>query len=198
MLLRTGAVVVIGLWFAALGGPRPTTANGADVAAQAGSIRTCSTRQLRVHYDYAFELMAQVTVALAYTNSSAHRCTISGWPRVEAISGAGRAVAGVRIGAMWFQPQLRNGSRAPGVPIVILEPGQSAYSFLGAVGIYPDSSKPCPSYVRLSVAPPGNAQSVILSGWIASHLNGFVPACARPLVSQVLPHSDVRTAIFRH
>src|SRR5438552_13090113 len=98
----------------------------------------CSTRQLRVHYDYAFELMAQVTVVLAYTNNSTHRCTLSGWPRVKAISDARPAVAGVRTGAMWFQPQLRNQSRAPGVPTVTLEPDQSAYSFLAAAGIYPN------------------------------------------------------------
>jgi Protein of unknown function (DUF4232) len=158
----------------------------------------CSTRQLRVHYDYAFELMAQVTVALAYTNNSTHRCTLSGWPRVKAISDARPAAASIRTGAMWFQPQLRNQSRAPGVPIVTLEPGQSGYSFLAAAGIYPESSRPCPRYTRLFVTPPGNTQRVTLSGWIASHLNRYIPACARPYVSQVLSRSDVFTAIYRH
>ena len=73
----------------------------------------CSTRQLRVHYDYAFELMAQVTVVLAYTNNSTHRCTLSGWPRVKAISDARPAVAGVRTGAMWWFANPHRRARQP-------------------------------------------------------------------------------------
>jgi hypothetical protein len=91
-----------------------------------------------------------------------------------------------------FQPELRDESRGPGVPTVVLGRGDSAYSFLAGEGVYASSSRACPSYVRLALTPPGNAKHVALSGWVAGHLNRFIPACDRPLVSQVLPRSAVR------
>jgi hypothetical protein len=153
----------------------------------------CATNQLRVHYVSAASVATLTRVAIAYTNRSARRCAISGWPRVVATDSTGRARAAIRTGMIpTFQPELRDESRGPGVPTVVLGRGQSAYSFLAAEGVYADSSKACPAYVRLAVSPPGNAQHVTLSGWVAGHLNGFIPACGRPLVSQVLPRSDVR------
>jgi Protein of unknown function (DUF4232) len=180
----TGAVVAAALAFAPVVAPAATLTR---------TISVCATMQLRVHYRSAASVATVTRVALAYTNVSARRCRVSGWPRVIATDSTGRGRSAIRTGMLpTFQPELRNESSAPGVPTVVLGRGQSAYSFLAADGSYPNSSTPCPKYVRLSMAPPGNARSVVLSGWVAAHLNGFIPACSRAVVSQVLPRSDVR------
>ncbi len=157
------------------------------------TIEKCATKQLHVHYQRAVSVATVTYVTLAYTNVAAARCAISGWPLIVAIDNTGRSRTATHTGMLpTFQPELKNESRAPGVPTVVLRHGQSAYSFLAADGVYPNSSKRCPSYVRLLVSPPHNRQNATLSGWVASRLNGFIPACNHPVVSQVLPASDVR------
>ena len=168
-------------------------APGAGSGVTRVALRPCSTHQLRIHYVAAASVATVTRVRLAYTNVSAARCSVAGWPRVVARDSTGRARIAIRTGMLpTFQPELRNGSRAPGVPTVVLSPGESAYSFLAADGVYSDSSRSCPKYVRLYVAPPRNARTVSLSGWVAANLNGFIPACDRPAISQVVPRSVVR------
>jgi len=171
----------------------------AALAAGAGSgiarvaVRPCSTRQLRIHYVAAASVATVTRVRLAYTNVSTSRCSVAGWPRVVATDSVGRTRIAIRTGMLpTFQPELRDESRRPGVPTVVLAHGKSAFSFLAADGIYSNSTKSCPKYVRLYVAPPRNARMVRLSGWVAANLNGFIPACARPAISQVVPRSVVR------
>ncbi|HEX6701298.1 MAG TPA: DUF4232 domain-containing protein [Gaiellaceae bacterium] len=160
---------------------------------QAVRVPRCATKQLRVHYVSGASVATLTRVALAYTNVSSRRCALWGWPRVVATDSTGRVRDAIRTGMIpTFQPELRDESQGPGVPAVVLGRGESAYSFLAAEGVYASSSRPCPSYVRLTVALPRSAESVTLSGWVAGHLNGFIPACDRPLVSQVLPRSEVR------
>jgi hypothetical protein len=186
---RNGRSLAIAAAFVAAAALAPGAGSGITRVA----IRPCSTQQLRIHYVAAASVATVTRVRLAYTNVSASRCSVAGWPRVVARDSNGRTRIAIRTGMLpTFQPELRDESRAPGVPIVVLAHRESAYSFLAADGIYSNSTKSCPKYVRLSVAPPHNARTISLSGWVAANLNGFIPACARPAVSQVVPRSVVR------
>ncbi len=158
---------------------------------------TCAAGQLRVRYQYAYPLMGSVYIAVAYRNLGPRPCALGGWPHVAGIRSDGRVVRALRTGMRsMFQPLLRDESRRPGAPKVVLRHGESAYSFLAAAAIRADSTAPCPRYERLRLALPGSGRSVTLSGWVAGNLDDWIPACGRLWASQVLPRSTIVARVY--
>lgn len=155
----------------------------------------CSTRQLHVHYTYAFELMAQAYVTLAFRNASSHSCSLSGWPRVVGEELKGHLESSVRIGVANLQAKLLRKKITPGQVTVALRPGEDALSFLVSPAVAPSSRPDCTNFKQLSISPPSNNSAVTISASFASHLNMRLPACGRLFVTQVLPTSLIRKEV---
>ena len=99
------------------------------------------------------------TVSYAFTNNSSSPCSLEGYPRFEVLNGAGRVVRGGR--ASDGLTMLDGDARTP-PHLVTIEPGKAAaflvYYNAGGAG----RMKPCPTYRRVRITPPGAVRGFVL------------------------------------
>ena len=98
---------------------------------------------------------------------------MTGWPVVVAVTAAGKATVARHAQSTMFGAWRYT---AP-LPVVILEPGDSAYAVVAASDTPAGSSTHCPApYVRLRVSPPGDRDQVTISAWLPG-AGSYLPAC---------------------
>jgi hypothetical protein len=125
---------------------------------------------------------------LAFTNRGAE-CRLRGWPTLIALGLGERAATHVH--ATMFGPYVGGtGAFVRGVPNVRLRRGQTAVAAFTA-GDHSSSSHPCGRpYRQLSVTPPDNARSALVSAWI-EYYGRNLPSCTGIEVSMLVPASDL-------
>jgi uncharacterized protein DUF4232 len=151
----------------------------------------CTAGQLAISFVHKGAVMGEEGGLLRFTNTGRTTCSVSGWPTVVAVTGAGRRVRARRIirAPMLFATFWLHGPR---VPTLALRRGRSGYSILGGFD-NPVGRPPrwrCPSARRVLVSPPGNRHYVGLSGllWPSGDYSVYLPLCGgRPFVSPVRP-----------
>jgi hypothetical protein len=92
------------------------------------------------------------------TNNGSAPCTLKGYPRVELLNRAGRAVRRAKSSNNWV-----GGDDDKRPQSVTIEPGQTAWFRLnynsGGAG---HVGKPCPTYPKIRITPPGLMRSFTL------------------------------------
>jgi hypothetical protein len=110
---------------------------------------------------------------LRFTNQAATPCKLTGWPRVSALTGSGRAVAAAHARSTTFGAW----QYTPPLPVLRLAPGSSAYAVIESDNLPAGRATSCPPpYRSLRVAPPGGSQAVTISAWLPG-ANSYLPAC---------------------
>ena len=140
-----------------------TFAQGRPDFALAGRLVSarCLERQLSVRHVSEDAAMGGVrTIDYAFTNDSSSPCTLSGYPRFEILNRLGQTV--------------RHGRAASGLTMmgddarkrphtVTIKPGETAtflvYYNAGGAGYM---GKPCPTYRRVRITPPGARRGFVL------------------------------------
>jgi hypothetical protein len=186
--LRISVVVVAAasVWLGGCGDANRTVkaTNAAAITQMPRGTHRCHTSLLRIRTFHSFAGLNHSGAYIAFTNHSRTACELKGWPKLLAITAAGRASKAVDSPAYSFEVT-RTGI---GVPIVKLSPGMRADAEFKAVD---GTSKKCPpSYRRLRITPPGNTRSVVRSAWVR-YLDAYLPACDGVAISPVLPASDL-------
>lgn len=147
----------------------------------------CRASQLKIKTIHSYAGLAHSGAYIAFTNQSPVRCELTGWPKLVAITAAGKATRATDGPASSFTVT----TRGIGIPVVKLAPGERAdASFVAADDPGPGMKKCPPSYRWLRVTPPGNSTSVVLSAWVR-YLDAYLPACGGVGVSPVMPRSDL-------
>ncbi|MDT0546429.1 MULTISPECIES: DUF4232 domain-containing protein [Streptomyces] len=129
----------------------PSVTTEAGSAAPPAVRRICSKDQLKLSTGRADIGAGNVYVPLAFTNTGAASCTLTGYPGVSLLDAPGAAIG---------DPATRRG---PGRPTVVLKPGDSAYASLHTVnkGL---SDKPCwRTAAEIRAYPPDSHRSIKVS-----------------------------------
>jgi hypothetical protein len=151
--------------------------------AASGSYRRpqlCRTSQLRIRTIHSSAGLGKAGAYIAFTNESRIACELAGWPRLVAITTAGKALAGRDVPPSAFPATT---AKAP-APIVKLSPGRRAdAAFLAADGA---ATRCPPSYRWLRVTPPANTKSVLVSAWV-QYLGAYLPDCSAIAISPIVP-----------
>lgn len=164
-------------FFGSLRGVKPGSSTAPAV------LPICQTSQLAITTTNSSAAAGTVGVYLRFANRGSEACTLLGWPAVVGVTASGAATMARDdfVGLLPF----------PDLPIqtVVLNPGADAFSSLGG-GDNPGGSEPgatCPpSYHTLGVTPPGNTESVVLSGfdaWLGHDLTACAGLVESPIVS---------------
>jgi hypothetical protein len=152
---------------AACGSQASTAAPGAT------SSVACASSQLKIGLTHTGALGGQAGGYLEFTNSGSTSCRLTGWPTVRGLTTAGQGSAFGRAHSTMFGAWQYH---AP-VPVLTLQPGQSAYAVAVGDDHPAGSATNCPApYQRLSVTPPGAQRSVVISGWLPGATSYF-PSC---------------------
>ncbi len=169
---RTAAVSALaaaacGLVMTACGSQNsPGTASSAGVGA-------CVTSQLKISIIDTGALAGQAGGYLKFTNFSHGPCRVSGWPAVIGLTATGgatplRRLQSTMFGAWHYTSPL---------PVVTLQPGDSAYAVIAADDQPAGGNARCPApYVRLRVSPPSDSGNVTISAWLPG-AGSFLPTC---------------------
>jgi uncharacterized protein DUF4232 len=153
-------------------------------AAGSAVAHSCSTRQLKITTIHSFAGLGHSGAYIAFTNESRRTCALRGWPKLVAITAAGRTSEAVDYPASSFEVT----GTGIGVPVVRLNPGQRADAEFKAVD---GAVNRCPpSYRWLHVTPPDNNKSVRITAWVR-YLGAYLPSCGGVAVSPVLPRLDL-------
>jgi hypothetical protein len=158
--------------------------NAAAITQMPRGTHRCHTSLLRIRTFRSFAGLNHSGAYIAFTNRGRTACELKGWPKLVAITAAGRASKAVDYPAYSFEVT-RTGI---GIPVVKLSPGMRADAEFKAVD---GAAKKCPpSYRWLRITPPGNTKSVVRSAWVR-YLDAYLPACHGVALSRVLPASDL-------
>ena len=142
-------------------------------AASSASIGACVTAQLKISIVDTGALAGQAGGYLKLTNVSHTPCRMSGWPTVTGLTATGgatrlRRLQSTMFGAWHYTSPL---------PVVTLQPGDSAYAVVAADDQPAGGNTRCPApYVRLRVSPPGDSGNVTISAWLPG-AGSFLPTC---------------------
>ena len=142
-------------------------------AASSASIGACVTAQLQISIVDTGALAGQAGGYLKLTNFSHTPCRMSGWPTVTGLTATGgatrlRRLQSTMFGAWHYTSPL---------PVVTLQPGDSAYAVVAADDQPAGGNTRCPApYVRLRVSPPGDSGNVTISAWLPG-AGSFLPTC---------------------
>src|SRR4051812_19779033 len=123
-----------------------------DIHAQGGRLNPpeCRDAQLSVrHVGEDAAMGGRRSIEYAFTNISTLTCALRGFPRFEVLSRSGRIV--------------RRGRAAENWSMVAIEPGKTAtFSVSYNAGGAGRVGRPCPTYPRVRIIPPGNNRGVVL------------------------------------
>jgi Protein of unknown function (DUF4232) len=152
---------------------------------------SCRADQLRITFVRKGAVMGEEGGLLRFTNIGSRTCSISGWPMVVAVTGAGshaRARTIAQAPMLYATAWLRWGR----VPTLALRSGSSGYSILGGYDNPAASGRPaswrCPSARRLLVSPPEGHRPVSVSGflWRSGADRVDLPLCGgKPFVTPI-------------
>ena len=146
--------------------------NSPGPASSAG-VGACVTAQLKTSIIDTGALAGQAGGYLKFTNDSHALCRMSGWPAVIGLTATGRATRLRRLQSTMFGAWHYTSP----LPVVTLQPGDSAYAVVAADDQPAGGSTRCPApYVRLRVSPPGDSGSVPLSAWLPG-AGSYLPTC---------------------
>jgi hypothetical protein len=151
-----------------------STANSSTATASTASSPTCDAAALRIRLTHTGALGGQAGGYLTFTNTGSAACRLTGWPAVHGLTAAGQGpefghARSTMFGAWRYQ--------AP-MPVVLIQPGQSAYAVVVGDDHPAGSATSCPApYRRLTVTPPGSMQSVTISAWLPG-ATSYLPTCA--------------------
>jgi hypothetical protein len=160
----------------------PSSASAADTGA-------CVTSQLKISLTNTGALAGQAGGYLKFTNKSGTPCRITGWPAVTGLTASGQATRLRHLQLSMFGAWHYS---AP-LPVVALQPGDSAYAIVAADDKPAGSSTRCPaSYTRLRVSPPGDSGSVTISAWLPG-AGSYLPSCASANGSPTAGTSTITT-----
>jgi hypothetical protein len=147
------------------GSPAPVGDSSSPVA--------CTTSGISVTFTDTGALGGQAGGYLKFTDQGRVPCRMTGWPVVVAVTAAGTATAARPAQSTMFGAW----RYAAPLPVVLLEPGDSAYAVVAASDEPVGSSTHCPApYVRLRVSPPGDGDHVTISAWLPG-ARSYLPAC---------------------
>jgi hypothetical protein len=133
----------------------------------------CTTSRTSVTLTNTGALGGQAGGYLKFTDEGRVPCRMTGWPVVVAVTAAGTATVARHAQSTMFGAWRYT---AP-LPVVVLEPGDSAYAVVAASDEPIGSSTHCPApYVRLRVSPPGDRDQVTISAWLPG-ARSYLPAC---------------------
>lgn len=176
------AVAIVAM--ASCGAPAVTASPQSRSEGTAASEATCATSQLQITTISSRAGLGAVGAWLRFVNTGSEPCVLKGWPTLVGVT-AGGATTVARdstVGPLY--------SNVKGVPTVRLNPGDAALAEFDATDI-PFAAPTCPpAFQVLRVTPPGNKQSVSVSGWMPSYDN-YLPACRGLDVTVVVPASSV-------
>lgn len=142
--------------------------------------RACRASQLKIRTIHSSAGLGKAGAYIAFTNVSRAACELTGWPKLVAITAAGKASTARDVPPSAFPATT---AKIP-APIVKLSSGNRAdAAFLAADGA---ASRCPPSYTSLRVTPPGLTKSIILSAWVR-YLGAYLPDCSTIVVSPVVP-----------
>jgi len=136
-------------------------------------LAACTTAQIKIVITHTGALGGQAGGYLQFTNDGSAACRMSGWPVVVAVTAAGKATT-----LRHAQSTTYGAWQAPAsLPMVTLQPGDSAYAVVAAADHPAGSAAQCPApYVRLRVSPPGGSGGVMVSAWLPG-ARAYLPAC---------------------
>lgn len=159
----------------------PTTPPAPASPTLAAPAEECSTADLAITLIRSGAAGGTVGAYLRFANVGRSACTLSGWPRVQAI-GADESARDVR-------PPLVDIGIVPGIPVVALASGASALAGITAGDESVVGNSCPPPYHQLSVTPPHQHAAKIISAF--APVVGYLPSCSRMEVTMVVPTSDV-------
>jgi uncharacterized protein DUF4232 len=188
-LVAAAVAVISGAAVAAssLGTETARRSAATSTAAPALAVR-CTLSELRVHRIGSYAGLGESGGYYGLTNSSLQRCSLRGWPYVEAIRADGTTATGKHVQETFYGP-----FRAPRrPPTVNLRPGTTA-AFALTTGDSTLSGKgPCPApYTRLRIGLVRGSTAKTISAWIP-YYGRYFQACTRFEVSEIVPKSDLR------
>ena len=137
------------------------------------AVTNCTTAQLTVTLTNTGALAGQAGGYLKFTNDTSTTCRITGYPSVAGLTATGRAATfrqarSTMFGAWQYSAPL---------PILTLRPGDSGYAVVAADDNPAGTQSGCPSPdVRLRVAAPGSASTVVISAWLPG-ARTYLPTC---------------------
>jgi hypothetical protein len=136
-------------------------------------IPRCRATQLRLVAGHYGAAATQFTQTLTFTNQSAKRCQLTGWPSLRVMRKLGRVEATRIIHVVQGPPT------APPFRRVVLRPtGAASFNVYGADWDLAANS-PCPKTSALRVRPPGDRHAL--------DVRVSVPNCGRLLVAPLIP-----------
>jgi hypothetical protein len=78
------------------------------------------------------------------------------------------------------------------VPVLILQPEQSAYAVVEGTDNPVGAATKCPApFTKLKVVPPGNSAGAVISAWLP-YADAYLPTCSGGEVSVLLPLSGLQ------
>ncbi len=158
-------------------------------AASSASIGACVTAQLKISIIDTGALAGQAGGYLKFTNDSHATCRMSGWPTVIGLTATGQATRLRRLPSTMFGAWHYTSP----LPVVTLQPGDSAYAVVAADDQPAGGNTRCPApYVRLRVSPPGDSGNVPLSAWL-SGAGSYLPTCTSANGSPTAGTSTITT-----
>ena len=153
--------------------PAATSTPSATADSSTAGLAACATAQIRVSITHTGALGGQAGGYLRFTNDGTTACRMDGWPKVVAVTAAGKATtlrhARSTMYGAWQAP-------TP-LPVVMLKPGGSAYAVVASADHPAGGASTCPApYVRLRVSPPGGSGRVVVSAWLPG-ARAYLPSC---------------------
>jgi hypothetical protein len=133
---------------------------------------------------------SNVSQVIQFVNDSSSTCTLTGYPGVAALVGAGAQVVQAKRELSGMLGGLQDNGRTP--PTVTLEPGALASATVEGGDTPAGTETSCPSYHWFLVTPPDLTQSVkVAVGLPGSAISGF-PGCSAIRVDPVVPGGSGR------
>ena len=153
------------------GRPTPT-----DARCQSGELQIVALRGLAG--------AGQRLEVIGFRNVSRASCTLHGYPLVVALGAQGSPGTTARPTLNGYGGGLAPGATA--LPMVTLEPGQSASATIGGEAHPSGTETSCPSYASFLVTPPGSTHSIPVASW-GGPAPGPFPGCQSIVITPIVP-----------
>jgi hypothetical protein len=167
--------------------PRPTPSPVAIQTTVPGSHATtgCKTADISVDVESPGFGAGNIGAWLRFTNTGGVDCDVQGFPTLSGIASDGTATQARHSNAVMTFPTLTE------APLVVLEPGDSAFAAFVGSDKPPAGAPSCPpAFKTLSVAPPGETETLSVSAW-NDWLGAYQPSCRGLLVTRLVSAAAV-------
>lgn len=135
----------------------PLAAAGTASAAPARAVPSCGNHAITVTATGEQGATGHSNVILLFRNHTHHRCSLHGYPGVDALRHDGSVLAHARRTVNGF-----TGGSRHGVPTVVLRPGQYASADLEWTNFNTSTGGTCATAGRIAVTPANTARSTVL------------------------------------